>query len=355
MKLPSLASGHDDAAGQNVERILAEEGRTAILEQPRPRELFVRYPGNPILTAAHWPYPVNVVFNPGATLLADGTTLLLCRVEDCRGSSHLCAARSRNGINGWEVDPEPSLLPDPESHPEEAWGIEDPRITYLPEIGQYAVTYTSYSPTGPGVSLALTRDFRDFGRLGQIMPPENKDAALFPRRIGGHWALIHRPVIGGSRANIWVSYSPDLTYWGRHRTVLPTRPGPWWDSDRVGLACPPIETEEGWLVLYHGVKSTVAGTIYRIGLALLDLEDPQRCLARASRWVMTPEAPYETVGDIHNVVFPCGYVLDPGDGDTLRIYYGAADSCVALATASVRELLELLRRDFSQSPANCRA
>src|SRR5215831_5170768 len=120
-------------------------------------ELLVRHSSNHILTADHWPYGINTVFNAGATLLADGTTLLLCRVEDRRGHSHLCAARSANGVDDWQVDSEPTLLPDPEHYPEELWGIEDPRITYIPEMDKYAVAYTSYSRAGPGVSLALTK------------------------------------------------------------------------------------------------------------------------------------------------------------------------------------------------------
>lgn len=331
--------------GQSVQPVLLEQDRTATPAVVRSKELFERYPGNPILTAADWPYPINVTFNPAATLLANGTTLLLCRIEDRHGSSHLCAARSRDGLDSWEIDLEPCLTPDPENHPEEDWGIEDARITYVPEVESYFVAYTSYACVGPGVSLATTADFRSFQRLGQVLPPENKDAALFPRRIRGHWVMIHRPVIGGCKAHIWVSYSPDLIHWGRHKIVLPSRPGPWWDSARVGLACPPIETDEGWLVIYHGVKMTVAGAVYRVGLALLDLDNPQICIARSSRWVMTPEADYERVGDIHNVVFPCGYTLDPNDRDTLRLYYGGADSCVAVATGSVREMLELLRYD----------
>ena len=341
----SVINNAERAAYPRVESAVLDQDRAPSQDWIRPKELFSRYPGNPILTAADWPYPINVAFNPAATLLPDGTTLLLCRIEDRLGSSHLCAARSRSGLDHWEIEPIPALLPEPETHPEEAWGIEDARITYLSETEEYAVTYTSYSPIGPGVSLALTSDFRTFHRRGQIMPPENKDAALFPRKVGGNWALIHRPVIGSNHAHIWVSYSPDLTYWGRHKVVLPSRPGPWWDSARVGLACPPLETDEGWLVIYHGVKRTVAGAIYRIGLALLDLEDPQRCVARSTRWVMTPETPYETVGDIHNVVFPCGYTLDPVDKDTLHLYYGGADSCEAVASASVRELLDFLRTE----------
>ncbi|MFO8025484.1 MAG: glycosidase, partial [Thiohalophilus sp.] len=179
-------------------------------------ELFKRHEHNPILTAADWPYPVNSVFNPGATLLHDGTTLLLCRVEDRSGLSHLCAARSANGIDGWEIDRQPTLMPDADNYPEELWGIEDPRITYVSEIKKYVVVYTAFSSSGPGVALALTDDFYAFERYGMIMAPEDKDAALFPHRIGDHWVLIHRPV-SGSGAHMWLSYSPDLRHWGSHK------------------------------------------------------------------------------------------------------------------------------------------
>ncbi len=230
------------------------------------QELFARHPQNPILTAADWPYPVNTVFNPGATRLADGTTLLLCRVEDLRGHSHLCAARSKDGITNWEIDRVPTMLPDIDHHPEEIWGIEDPRVTYVPELKKYAIVYTSYSHSGPGVSLALTEDFRSFERWGVVMPPEDKDAALLPRRIGGSWVLIHRPVGQMmSSADIWISFSNDLQHWGEHKLMLRARRGSWWDAQKIGLSPPPVETERGWLVLYHGVRRTVAGSIYRIG------------------------------------------------------------------------------------------
>ena len=302
--------------------------------------LFRRYEGNPILTPANWPYPVNTVFNAGATLLHDGTTLLLCRVEDHTGLSHLSVARSANGMDGWEIDPEPTFIPDPENYPEETWGIEDPRITFLPELDKHAVVYTSYSRAGPGVSLAMTEDFRTFERHGQILPPEDKDAALLPRRIGETWALIHRPV-GFHGAHIWITYSPDLRYWGRHRLILEARRGGWWDANKVGLSAPPIETEHGWLIIYHGVRETASGAIYRQGLALFDLDEPHRCIRRGDSWVLGPEEPYERFGDVGNVVFPCGYTIGP-DGDTLNLYYGAADSCLALARASLGELLDWL-------------
>jgi len=305
--------------------------------------LFTRHPANPILTADCWPYPVNSVFNCGATTLADGTTLLLCRVEDRSGRSHLCAARSRDGVSGWAIDAAPTLPPDPERFPEEIWGIEDPRITYVPELQRYAVVYTSYSRGGPGVSLALTSDFKTFERYGVVMPPEDKDAALLPRRIGDHWALIHRPVTTWQGAHIWISYSPDLRHWGSHKLIVRARLRGWWDANKIGLSPPPLETGRGWLIIYHGVRQTVSGGLYRLGLALLDLQTPERCLLRGDTWVFGPEACYERQGDVANVVFPCGYTLSP-DGETLNLYYGAADTCVALATAKVHTLLDWLER-----------
>lgn len=305
-------------------------------------ELFRRHPHNPILTAADWPYPVNSVFNPGATRLADGTTLLLCRVEDRRGLSHLCAARSANGVDHWQIDPRPTLVADPEHYPEELWGIEDPRITFVPELRKYAVVFTAYTRDGPGAALALTEDFVQFERHGVIMPPEDKDAALLPHRIGGNWALIHRPV-SAPRAHMWISYSPDLRHWGSHRMMMESRKGAWWDANKIGLSPPPIETPQGWLVIYHGVRHTAAGAIYRLGLALFDLHAPEVCLKRGNEWVFAPEESYELRGDVDHVVFPCGYTVAP-DGDTLNLYYGVADTRIGLATGSIRAMLAWLEQ-----------
>jgi len=245
-------------------------------------------------------------------------------------------------VDGWRIDPEPTLKADPENYPEELWGIEDPRITHVPELDTFLVAYTSFSRGGPGVSLARTRDFKTFDRFGVVMTPEDKDAAMLPRRIGGHWALIHRPQtpLGG---NIWISYSPDLRHWGSHRMILEARRGAWWDSCKIGLSPPPIETDRGWLILYHGVKTTASGALYRLGLALFDLERPEICLLRGDTWVFGPEEMYEREGDVANVVFPCGHTIGP-DGDTINLYYGGADSCVAMATGSLQALLEWLAR-----------
>ena len=308
---------------------------------PRKR-LLRRHEKNPILSAFDWPYFVNTVFNAAATRLPSGETLLLCRVEDCSGLSHLCAARSRDGVTGWEIDPEPTLLPDVKNHPEELWGIEDPRVVWVPELSKYAVTYTCFSERGPGVSLALTEDFHHFERIGNIMPAENKDAALLPRRFDGRWVMIHRPVPHTGGGNIWLSYSPDLVHWGEHTVVLSARRGAWWDASKIGLSPPLIETDEGWLMMYHGVRTTVSGCLYRLGLALLDRDDPRKVLLRSTKWMMGPETDYERTGDVGDVVFPCGYTLDE-DGDTLNLYYGAADTSIAVATGSVRDMLEWLR------------
>ncbi len=316
-------------------------------------ELFKRHAENPIITVKDLPYPANSVFNAGATKFGD-ETLLLMRVEDRRGISHLTVARSKNGISDWVIDPCPTLMPSPETHPEEIWGIEDPRITFLEEIGEYAIAYTAYSEDGPLVSLATTKDFRTFQRHGPVMPPEDKDAALFPVRFGGRWAMVHRPIVfpltagrhTPGAAHIWLSFSPDLRHWGDHRMLIPARRGAWWDANKIGLSPPPLRTEQGWLILYHGVRTTASGSIYRLGLALLDLENPSTVIARSDEWIFAPEEEYELSGDVDKVVFPCGWVAE---GDEVKLYYGGADMCIALATARISELLEWLQHHSSLS------
>lgn len=317
------------------------------MSPPPRRELFHRYEGNPILTAADWPSTVNAVFNPGVAQL-DGETILLARVEDRSGISHLAVASSADGLTNWNLDHGRTMMPDLESH-EERFGIEDPRIIQVGD--EYLITYTGYSRDGALVCLASTRDFRTFDRHGVIMAPEDKDAALFPRRFGDRWALIHRPVASAPRhaAHIWLSWSPDLRHWGDHTILIRAREGAWWDAHKVGLCAPPLETPDGWLLLYHGVHATAAGSIYRLGLALLDAEHPDRVLARSSEWMFGPDADYERIGDVDQVVFSCGWrLLD--DEDTIRIYYGAADTSICLATASRSALLAWLARHSYEQP-----
>jgi len=306
------------------------------------RELFQRHPANPVLTAKNWPYPANTVFNPGATLFGD-KVLLLARVEDRRGHSHLTKALSEDGVSNWQIDGFPTLEADPDNHPEELWGIEDPRIVYLAELGKWAITYTAYSRGGPLVAMALTDDFVKFDRLGPVMPPEDKDSALFPRRIKGKWALIHRPFAANyiPGAHIWLSFSDDMVHWGDRQVLMHARRGGWWDANKIGLAAPPLETAEGWILFYHGVRQTASGSIYRMGLALLDLDDPLKIRNRGEEWVFGPAQRYEREGDVDDVVFPSGWVLDEKT-KILKMYYGGADACIAMASASVSDLLEYL-------------
>jgi predicted GH43/DUF377 family glycosyl hydrolase len=300
--------------------------------------LFTRHPGNPLLVPQRWPYPINAVMNAGATQV--GTeTVLLCRVEDRRGFSHLTCARSPDGVSNWVVDHRPALAYDGE-HAEEEWGLEDPRVTFVEELGLWMIAYTAFGRNGPGVSLARTDDFRTFERVGMVMSPEDKNAALLPRRIGGDWVLFHRPT-GLHGADVWLSRSSDLKSWRSPEFVLGSRQGGWWDSARVGIGPPPLETEHGWLVVYHGVRQTVSGGLYRAGLALLDLEEPAHVLRRSEEWVLGPETDYEVSGDVPNVVFPCGLVHRP-ESDSLFLYYGAADSRIGLATAHCSEVMEYL-------------
>jgi predicted GH43/DUF377 family glycosyl hydrolase len=303
------------------------------------RELFHRHPGNPILTAEDWPYPVNAVFNPAAAAL-EGHTVLLARVEDLCGISHLTVARSANGVDGWSIDREPLLAP-ASGVDSEQWGFEDPRVVWVAGLSRWVITCTAYGPAGPAVYLATTADFTTIERYGIVRHPEDKNAALLPHRIDGRWVLLHRPKteFGGARGEILLSRSADLVSWSAPEQVLRPREGAWWDSLRIGIGPPPLWTEHGWLLLYHGVKDTVSGQVYRVGLALLELDEPTRVLRRLPNWIFAPLASYERTGDVPNVVFPCGLLHDAASGD-VHLYYGAADNSICLATARLDDLLD---------------
>jgi predicted GH43/DUF377 family glycosyl hydrolase len=303
-------------------------------------ELLTRAAENPMLSASDWPYPMNSVFNPAAALY-NGETVLLTRVEDRRGISHLTVARSADGRTNWRVDPKPLIADDP-NDPTCCWGVEDPRITYIEELGGYAIAYTAYGPSGPCVALAVTEDFTSVEPFGIVMPPEDKNASLFPRRIHNQFVLFHRPVsVINARADVWLSRSDDLRSWTTPEPVMQARPGAWWDATRIGMGPPPIETPAGWLVVYHGVKAMVATSIYRVGLVLLDLDNPTHVLRRTPSWLLGPDTVYERVGDVPNVVFPTGLVHDPTT-DELRLYYGAADSCIAMASGTLSNILDYM-------------
>ncbi len=298
-------------------------------------EVFVRSDHNPLIQAKHLPYQANAVFNAAAADLED-EVLLLIRVESSSGRSHLIVARSSAGVGGWRFD-DRALLHPSQNVPYESNGVEDCRITWMEDLQAWGLAYTAYSEQGAGVALATTKDFKTVERIGMVAPPDNKNAALFPRKFDGHYALLHRPRDGGG--SVWISYSPDLVFWGRYSVVIPARGAPWWDAVRVGAGIPPIETPQGWLVVYHGVKEVAGGPIYRMGAALLDLERPHQLLGRTRRWLLSPRMDYERTGDAPNVVFACGGFVR---GDKLWVYYGAADSSICLATADVSDVLSLI-------------
>lgn len=245
--------------------------------------------------------------------------------------SHLRLAWSDDGVH-FTPETKPALLG---QGPLESFGIEDCRVTEIG--GTYHLTYTAVSGCGVGVGLRTTRDWRRFRSLGMIIPPHNKDVALFAEKIGGGYACLHRPSgcgIGGN--DIWLARSRNLRHWGEHLCLARTRPG-CWDEERIGAGAAPIRTPQGWLEIYHGANRQ---SRYCLGALLLDLEDPSRVLARSREPIMEPLMPYEQKGFFGNVVFTNGHVVD---GDTLTLYYGASDSVICGARLSLSAVLASLR------------
>ena len=293
-----------------------------------------RWEGNPTLAQEDIPFPCNTVFNAGAVKMGD-EYLLLLRVEDLRGHSVLALACSKDGFH-FTVHDKPVMVPSREGQfaVYERKGIEDPRITRIE--GSYYIIYTAVSDFGARLGLAKTEDFRSFERIALISEPENKDGVLFPRKIGGRYVRLDRPMVG-STGNIWISYSDDLVSWRDSRVLMTVR-GDCWDSWRIGASAPPIETEYGWLEIYHGVRETSHGPIYRLGAAMLDRDDPTKVLCRSAVPILAPREDYERTGDIPNVVYSTGAIME--DDDTLKIYYSGADTCICVGTVGLGELMQ---------------
>lgn len=216
----------------------------------------------------------------------------------------------------------------------ERFGIEDCRVSEID--GLFYLTYTAVSENGVGVGMRTTRDWKSFTHHGMIIPPHNKDCAIFEERINGTYYMLHRPSsveIGGNF--IWLAESPDGIHWGNHRCVITTRAG-MWDGARVGAGAAPIKTDKGWLEIYHGAD---VNNRYCLGAFLMDLEDPSRVIGRTAEPIMEPTAGYELSGFFGKVVFTNGHVVD---GDVLTVYYGAADEYVCGATFSIAAILERL-------------
>jgi beta-1,4-mannooligosaccharide/beta-1,4-mannosyl-N-acetylglucosamine phosphorylase len=298
-------------------------------------DVLTRYAGNPIIAAGDIPFTCNTVFNGSPIKIGDAYHMLL-RVEGQHGYSLFALAHSTDG-RSFTVEDLPVAAPvgeGPFARYEEA-GIEDPRITLLE--GTIYIVYTAFSGAGPVMMLARTTDFHDLERIAVISEPGNKDGMLFPRKIGGRYVRFDRP-IGNGIGSIWVSFSDDLLHWGCSRAIICPRSGHW-DSYRVGASAVPIETDQGWLEIYHGVRMTSAGPIYRAGVAMLDLDDPTRLIGRSPEPILSPRAEYERIGDIGNVVFASGAIVEP-DG-MVKVYYGAADTAICLAEAPLEELIDV--------------
>lgn len=296
-----------------------------------------KYDKNPIITKDNVPFRVNSIFNPGAVRF-NGRYLLLCRVEMPIGRSSLVIAESRDGYN-FKVSDKPTLIP--EDHKEYfdyvEWGIEDSRITQIGDA--YFLTYTGYSRHQPLVILTETTDFVNFKIHGPISEPSNKDCALFPEKIGGYYWKVDRPT-AESRRDIWLSKSPDLIHWGGHRVLMQPAQGTW-EQDKIGSSSNPIKTKDGWLMLYHGVRSFGIGAIYKIGVVLMDLEKPWIIKRKSKEPIISPDMDYERIGDVNNVVFSNGWILE--DNGDIKIYYSGADTNICLAETNVDYLLSLCK------------
>jgi predicted GH43/DUF377 family glycosyl hydrolase len=301
------------------------------------RKYLVRQGSGPLMTAEDVPCEANAVLNPGVAEI-DGEVVLLLRIENKDGISHIRAAWSHNGVDSWKYADHPILEPGVSGYPYEEWGCEDARVTKT-NANQWAIAYTAYSRHGPIIALATTSDFQQADRLGTALIPANKDATLFPGKINGKFYILHRPDIGGAEDIWYASTTQHLTHWAEPGLLMERRGGPYWDSQRIGAGCPPIRTKEGWLLIYHGTKAMGSRSIYRLGVALLDLEDPTKVIARSNDWIFAPEADFEQAGLMPGVVFTCGALVR---GDEIWVYYGAADTCVGLAVGRVSDLLDLV-------------
>ena len=298
------------------------------------RDILHRFEGNPVISLEDVPFRCNAVFN-GAVVKKGDEYYHLLRVEGQQGYSVFALARSKDGLH-FTVEDKPVMIParkDPFAK-YETRGIEDPRITELEGI--YYVMYTAYSKYGTRIVLAKTEDFYHYERIALVSGPGNKDGILFPEKINSEYVRLDRP-IGKGVGSMWVSYSKNLVDWGKSQLQMTPRPG-LWDSFRIGASVPPIKTEHGWLEIYHGVKKTVAGLIYRIGTVLTDLEQPHKVIARCSEPILSPREDYERIGDVGNVTFACGAVVE--NSGEIKVYYGAADTCICVATTTFNELIE---------------
>ena len=297
--------------------------------------LIKRYQYNPILTKDAVPYPVATVHN-AAVVKHEGKYIMVFRSHQLNGRSILGIAVSNDGYT-FKVNDKPFMIPSSEGvfKEYEAYGVEDPRITFID--GEYLITYSAYSRHGVRIGLAKTKDFKSVKRVSLITESDYRNVVIFPEKFGDLYARLDRPHSEISPWSIWISYSPDLKYWGESKLIM--NPLQYhWDEMKIGPGAPPIKTSRGWLSIYHGVFPTMDGSVYRLGVALHDLEDPSKMIAVGDEWILQPEEVYEITGYVHNVVFTCGAV--PEDDGSVKIYWGGADKVMCMGTANLEDLVD---------------
>ncbi|HUU05369.1 MAG TPA: glycoside hydrolase family 130 protein [Patescibacteria group bacterium] len=297
--------------------------------------LINRYKNNPILTKDDVPYPVATVHN-AAVVKHKGKYIMIFRSHKLNGRSILGMAESDDGYN-FKVNDKPFMIPATEGIFEEyeAYGVEDPRIVFID--GEYIITYSAYSKHGVRIGLAKTIDFKSVERFSLITESDCRNVVIFPEKIKGLYVRLDRPHSEISPWSIWISYSPDLKYWGESKLIM--KPLQYhWDEMKIGPGAPPIKTSRGWLSIYHGVFPTMDGSVYRLGVALHDLEDPSKIIAIGDEWILQPEEVYEITGYVHNVVFTCGAV--PEDDGSVKIYWGGADKVMCVGIAILDDLVD---------------
>jgi predicted GH43/DUF377 family glycosyl hydrolase len=297
-----------------------------------------RFAYNPIFTLADMPFAVSDIHNAGCIAI-DGVLHLLITVEHLQGD-HAIYHATTTDRRSFRMHTRPLLSAEDDGacRDYEAQGMRDARIT---RIGRAIyITYLAQSRHGFRLALAEWDGADEVRRMGCISEPDTKNGALFPQKIDGRYARLERPREGG---NIWISYSHDLMHWGDWRMVMHPRHG-YWDFHRIGAAAPPILTDRGWLLLYYGARNLREQDLYRLGAAFLDHADPTRVIGRSNVPILAPREHYERIGDTPNILFCCGALLS-GDGESLEVIYGAADSCICMATVEIDELMHVCFRD----------
>ena len=295
-----------------------------------------RYTENPIIGRNPLP-EVARIFNSAVMPYKDGY-IGVFRGEQRNGIPHIYLGRSKEALH-WEFDPEKIPFTDKNGEPFMPPYAYDPRLVKVEDTYYIMWCQDAYGPT---IGIAKTLDFKRFERIENPYLPYNRNAVLFPRKINGNYVMLSRPCDNGHTAfgDIFLSESPDMEFWGRHRHVM-GRSDNWWESLKIGGGAAPIETDKGWLLFYHGVVNTCNGYVYSIGGAILDINEPSRVLHRCENYLLAPETDYEERGFVPNVCFPCAALTDAASG-RIALYYGCADSYVGVAFTTVTEVYDYI-------------